>query len=65
MKLSEWLHKEQKTPADIAAAIGVGIRTAYRLASGERRPKCDSTMQKIFILTEGQVTANDFYNIKT
>jgi len=63
MKFREWMSESTASPTDAAEAIGVSIRTIYRYLSEERIPD-PKEMLLLHAFTEGQVTANDFYNIQ-
>lgn len=62
MKLKEWLNKEEKTVADMSRDIGITHSVVLRWTTNERIPSLDN-MQKIVAYTNGEVTANDFYNV--
>lgn len=62
MKLSEYLEKNHKRPADLARALGVVHCMARRWCNGEAKP-ASRYMQAIFAYTGGEVTPNDFFNI--
>ncbi len=62
MKLSEYLKKENKRPADLARDFGIVHCMVRRWCSGETIPNKEY-MQKIFAYTGGEVTPNDFFNI--
>lgn len=62
MQLAAWLKSNAKTPADLAAALGVERSTVARYVSGERRPRAELA-RRIAELTGGQVTANDFVDV--
>ena len=63
MILKDWLKKENKTVADMARDLGISHSVVLRWASGERIPSSEN-MQKIFVYTKGEVTANDFYGVE-
>ena len=61
MKLETWVKSNGVSVTNLATLIGVsGYRTAQRYITGERIPRPE-VMEKIHEITEGQVTANDFY----
>jgi len=62
MTLKDWLdHRESKAPW-LARRLNIGAWTARRILAGQRLPDVP-TMRAIAALTEGDVTANDFYGI--
>lgn len=63
MKLSEWLNRVDKSRDQFAAEIGVDPVSVGRYVTGERRPRWD-VIAKIHRATGGQVSANDFLEIK-
>jgi predicted transcriptional regulator len=63
MRLEKYLQDYSISAADFAGQIGAKSRaTVYRYIKGIRMPEVE-VMTKIFEVTNGQVTANDFYNI--
>lgn len=60
MTLREWHKKKGWTIQALADELGVDKSTAMRLLSGHRRPGPD-LYERIFMLTDGQVTPNDFF----
>ena len=62
MTLAEWIVAVDKSAADAAADIGVDVSTMRRYLRGERIPERD-IMRRIFVVSNGQVTANDFYGL--
>ena len=60
MNLREFLGGYQGGPAAFAAALGVSAQAVYRHLSGERLPR-RAVMHRITQLTQGAVTAADFY----
>lgn len=62
MKLSDWLeqHWNDKTQGDFADAAGISQASVSRLLSGEQLPSM-ATVQAIYRVTGGQVSANDFF----
>lgn len=63
MRLNVYLQKNAMTISQFASKIGVSSAAAYRYASGKRRPGDLATMRRIYDITNGNVTANDFYNL--
>lgn len=61
-KLKKYLKNNNITQKKFAELIGVDKMTLWRYVQGSRIPK-PKIMQKIFELTNGQVTANDFYGV--
>lgn len=62
MDLNEFLNERDIKPLDFAKLIGVkGKATIYRYLNGTSIPG-PSTMDRIYEVTEGLVTANDFHN---
>jgi transcriptional regulator with XRE-family HTH domain len=60
MTLTEYLKEKQVPPGEFARAIRVTEVAVRRYLRGARIPSVD-VMQRIASLTEGAVTANDFY----
>ena len=60
MNLATYLEQNKMTATAFAEQIGVAIATVTRAARGEIMPSPE-TMKKIMAATNGQVTANDFY----
>lgn len=60
MQLKQWCAITGKSKKEIAAQIGnVSPRSVFRWATAERFPK-PKELIKIYQITEGAVTANDF-----
>lgn len=59
MTLDQWIAGRQMRMAEVAAAIGVHLVTAYKLRSGKAKPSI-RVAAAIERLTDGQVTARDF-----
>lgn len=63
-KMKKFLKNEGLTIAAFARLIGVSPVSVSRYLSGDRFPD-QKTMQSIYEATNGEVTPNDFYGIKT
>lgn len=64
MKLAAYLEQEQLTDAAFARLIGVERQAVGRYKLGERFPE-KPILLKIYEITGGSVTANDFAGIPT
>ncbi len=62
MRLSNYLQKSGHSYEDFAGLIGVTMTTVYRYAKGLRIPD-ENVMPVIHAVTNGEVTANDFYDL--
>jgi transcriptional regulator with XRE-family HTH domain len=62
MRFAKYLTDRNHTDAEFAALIGVTRQAVHRYKAGERIPD-QATMTKIFEVTGGAVTPNDFFNI--
>jgi transcriptional regulator with XRE-family HTH domain len=62
MKLGDYLSAKSIRRADFAQMIGRSPEAVRRYMKGERKPEED-TMRRIAEITEGEVTANDFFGI--
>lgn len=62
MMLAHWRHAAGKTQADVAAALGVVPLLVSQWETGRRRPNAGN-MARIFEMTDGAVSANDFYDL--
>lgn len=60
MKLNEYVDTHEIKRASLAEQLGVSYETVRRYLAGERIPD-PRIMHKIAKLTDGEVTANDFY----
>lgn len=60
MKLEEWLRDTNTTDAVFAHRIGTSVISVRRYLNGTRKPACE-VMRKIHTVTDGAVTANDFW----
>tara|TARA_Y100000588_G_scaffold203185_1_gene217016 strand:+ start:2358 stop:2543 length:186 start_codon:yes stop_codon:yes gene_type:complete len=59
MKLSEWLQNRSLTQSEAARWLGISQPAVSLLCSGSRMPSLP-LMQKIFVLTDGEVSMADF-----
>lgn len=64
MKLNDYLTANGLEPAEFAKMIGVRVQSVYRYKDGKQIPSKD-IMPRIFQATDGQVTANSFYELTT
>jgi transcriptional regulator with XRE-family HTH domain len=62
MKLSDYLTAKSITRFDFAQMIDRSPEAVRRYMKGERKPEPE-TMLRIAEITEGEVTANDFFGI--
>lgn len=63
MTLSQYLEATGQSYAEFSAKIGAkGKHTVERYVLGERKPS-ELYMARIAAVTQGQVTANDFFGI--
>lgn len=62
MRLQEYLTETDTTRAEFARQIGVKHITITRYVNEGRVPE-PSVMEKIIEVTEGKVTANDFFGL--
>jgi hypothetical protein len=62
MKLDQYIAKKGWQKSYVAWKLGVSEISVARYMSGQRLPTY-SVMRKIAALTNGHVTANDFYGI--
>ena len=60
MRLKNWLENKGMSVADFAARIGVTEQAVYAWMRGDRRPG-HANIYVIRGVTDGDVTANDFY----
>lgn len=63
MKLKTYLIDNNLTVAAFAEMAVISCISVYKYMSGERIPKANA-MHRIVIVTRGDVTANDFYDIQ-
>lgn len=62
MKLQEYLKTNKISVIAFAKKLGRSRAAVYRYLDGSI-PKNEEDIQKIYLLTGGCVTANDFYNL--
>jgi DNA-binding transcriptional regulator YdaS (Cro superfamily) len=62
MKLAEYIAKKGWARSYVAWKLGVTETTVTRYLSGDRLPTAE-VMLKIYRVTKGKVTPNDFYNL--
>lgn len=62
MKLRTWRKQKGLFLRDLSAATGKSRSAIARIETGESKPDRDF-LEKVFTLTEGAVTPNDFYDI--
>jgi hypothetical protein len=62
MTLAQWLGDHELSFAEFGRRLGVTTSEARRFALGERIPR-RPTMQRVFLVTGGAVTPNDFYDL--
>lgn len=62
MKLADWREKKGWTLQRLADELGCTISAVWRYEQGKRDPDA-GTKRRIFILTEGEVQPNDFYDV--
>lgn len=63
-KLSKYLSKKKLSQQKFAEMIGVTQAAVNRYVNGVQKPE-ENIMVKIFEITKGEVTPNDFYGIKS
>lgn len=62
MKLSKYLKSQHISETEFAKTLGVLQATVNRYCRGKRVPG-PKVMRKIFTVTHGAVSANDFFNL--
>jgi len=62
MKLSDWITREGRSHQEVGSRIGKSQAAVSRYAAGKRMPD-EETLIKIFEVTGGEVTPNDFVNL--
>lgn len=63
MRLSEYLKTHKLTTYDFAELVQVSQAAVQRYATGQRIPD-EEIMPRIYAVTNGTVTANDFYGLE-
>jgi transcriptional regulator with XRE-family HTH domain len=62
MKLAEWRRSREMTQQELADTLGCFVTSVARYEAGRRRPD-DQTMMAIYVLSNGLVQPNDFYDL--
>ncbi len=62
MTLDQYMRTNSVHEAELAEKLACSVGAVRKWLSGERLPRPEQ-MQKIVNITDGQVTANDFYGI--
>lgn len=62
MKLKDWRVEKGWTQIELAAELDVTTSSVLRWEKGDRDPD-SATKRRIFILSEGRVEPNDFYDM--
>ena len=62
MKLISWLIKNNITQKEFALLINVKPPTVSEYCNGKKIPRKE-IMQRIYLVTKGQVAPNDFYDL--
>lgn len=62
MKLDEYMKQQDLTDESFGRRIGVNRLQVLKYRHGNAKPR-EEVMQKIHDESDGQVTANDFYNL--
>ena len=60
MKLADYIAAEKITQSEFAARVGAAQQTVNQWCTGNRLPRAPQ-MKKIFSITSGAVSPNDFY----
>lgn len=60
MQLSQYLEENGLSYKQLSEQLGVTETSIYRYAKGLRKPRAEH-IKRIFDVTEGKVTADDFY----
>ena len=63
MDLKTWRKKEGLTQRELADLTGLSDVTICRYESRERKPTEESVIMRLYEVTKGQVTPNDFYDL--
>jgi transcriptional regulator with XRE-family HTH domain len=61
MKLQDYLKAKRISQARFARRVGMSRSGVSRLIAGNRYPSPE-TLRKVFLATDGEVKANDFYD---
>lgn len=62
MKLATWRKLKGLSQADLAETLGLSNRVSVARYEGGRKPDAE-VLQKIIDVTEGAVTANDWFDV--
>jgi predicted transcriptional regulator len=62
MTLQQYMAARAVSPGKFAKLIGVSRQTVHRYLAGESIP-APPIMRRIYAQTDGQVSANDFYEL--
>jgi transcriptional regulator with XRE-family HTH domain len=62
MNLTEWRRRQGLQSRQAAARLGIGPKSYSRYEAGRRIPR-PATLRRIFLITGGAVTPDDFYDI--
>lgn len=63
MQLIDYLKENDLSQAEFARLVGESLQNVNRYVRGKRKPSDENVMQRIYNVTGGAVTANDFYNL--
>lgn len=61
-KLREWRRARKLTQGAAGEMAGVTRKTWHEWETGKTRPS-ETQMQRVYVITEGEVEPNDFYNL--
>jgi transcriptional regulator with XRE-family HTH domain len=62
VKLAAWREQKGLTQLQLAEELGCTVSTIWRYEQGQRDPDA-ATKERIFMLSEGAVEPNDFYDV--
>lgn len=62
MKPADWRNSTGISQQALAEEFGVDFRTIWRWENGKRLPR-KAEMERWFVLSRGEVTPNDFYDL--
>lgn len=62
MQIAEWMKEDGLTFRQVAARLGIDLRSAQRYRYGHRIPDRER-MRKLIAASEGRVTPNDIYGL--